>query len=500
MLLTSQPMPAPQNADQQRAYEFIIIGTGFAGLAMGAQLKRRGQHDFVMLERASDVGGTWRDNHYPGAACDQPSHMYSLSFRLNPEWSSIFGTQPEIWRYLQQTAREEGLLSHIYFDTDVINAVWHETKKIWEIATSAGTYTARVLISAAGLLSEPKLPTIDGIETFEGSIFHSARWDHNVPLEGRNVAVIGTGASGVQIIPQVAKRAKHLTVFQRTPNWVTPRGDYQYSELEKGMFRREPQRLQALRVNMFWENEERFAARAAVPSLLEKATRVALAHLEAQIPDPVLRSRLTPNYAIGCKRILKSSDFYPALMRENVELITDRIERIDASAVITTGAIRHDIDALVLATGFEATEPPIANRIVGRDALRLDERWATGAVTYKTVAVNGFPNFFLLGGPNSGIGHNSQVYMFEAQIEHILAVLSHMGEHGVDAFEVSEQAVAAFTESLDRRAESSVWLTGGCDSWYVDERSGRVTTLWPDYSHSFQEEIPPLNGAAYRSV
>lgn len=497
---SSQLPPGHESVSDKRIFEFVIIGTGFSGLAMGAQLKRHGRGDFVILERANDVGGTWRDNHYPGAACDQPSHMYSLSFRLNPEWSSIFSAQPEIWRYLQDTARAEGLTPHIRFRTDVEKAAWDEERKVWTVSTTTGVYVGRVLISAAGLLSEPKLPDIEGIETFTGDVFHSARWDHSVPLDGRRVAVIGTGASGVQIIPQIACRTAHLSVFQRTPNWVTPRGDYQYNELEKGMFRREPQRLQALRTSMFWENEERFAARAAIPSLLAKATAVALAHLEAQIPDPVLRARLTPDYAIGCKRILKSSDFYPALNRDDVELVTDRIESIDATAVITRGGIRHEIDALVLATGFEATEPPIAKRIVGRGALSLDKRWSNGAEAYKTVAVSGFPNLFLVGGPNTGIGHNSQVYMFEAQIEHILAVLTHMDEHNLDALEVSESAETAFTENLDRRAGSSVWLTGGCNSWYIDARSGRATTLWPDYSHSFQEEIPPLDSNAYQPV
>ncbi|ANW66476.1 hypothetical protein BCA37_25505 [Mycobacterium sp. djl-10] len=486
--------------DPAGIYKYVIIGTGFSGLAMGAQLKRHNCHDFVILERADDVGGTWRDNHYPGAACDQPSHMYSLSFRLNPEWSSIFSAQPEIWRYLQDTARDEKLLPHIRFHSDVRQAVWDEGRKVWSLTTSSGTYVGRVLISAAGLLSEPKLPDIDGIDTFAGAFFHSARWDHTVRLDDRRVGVIGTGASGVQIIPQIAPRVKTLSVFQRTPNWVTPRGDYQYNDLEKGMFRREPQRLQSLRTSMFWENEERFAARAAVPSLLERATELALAHLKAQVPESSLRQRLTPDYAIGCKRILKSSDFYPALMRDNVDLITQRIHCIDATSVITTDGRRHELDALVLATGFEATEPPIAKRIVGRHGLSLDKRWANGAEAYKTVAVSGFPNLFLVGGPNTGIGHNSQVYMFEAQIEHILATLAHMDSQGIRAIEVTAAAESAFTASLDRRAGSSVWLTGGCRSWYIDSRSGRATTLWPDYSHTFQEEIPPLDVSAYVPV
>ncbi len=477
--------------------DVIIIGTGFSGLGLAAQLKRRGKDSFVVLERASDVGGTWRDNTYPGAACDQPSHMYSFSFRLNPEWSSIFSAQPEIWEYLRETARHEGILPHVRFDTEVIEAEWVTDENTWVVHTSRGDFRGRFLVSAAGLLSEPKLPDIAGLADFKGDLFHSARWDHDTSLEGTRVGIIGTGASGVQIVPELAKIADHVDVFQRSAHWVTPRGVHEYTAVEKGMFRKDPEALQRLRTQMFWENEERFAARAAVPALLDKLRGVALALLEEQVPDPELRRKLTPTFEIGCKRILKSSNYYPALMQEHVDLVTEGIDHIDATGIVTKDGVHHDLDALVLATGFEATDLPIARRIRGEGGRLLSERWANGAEAYNTTSVSGFPNFFVIGGPNTGIGHNSQVYMFESQIEHILGCWDYMTVHGMTQIEVCTDAEDRFRDGLDRRSASTVWFTGGCDSWYIDPRNGRLTTLWPDYSHMFQEEIAPFDPDAY---
>ncbi len=489
----------PPFDDETTVHDVVIIGTGFSGLAMAAQLKRRGNDSFVLLERADDVGGTWRDNTYPGAACDQPSHMYSFSFRLNPDWSSIFSEQPEILAYLQATAREEDLLPHVRFGADVELASWDASSHTWSVRTSRGTVLGKVLVSAAGLLSEPRLPDISGLADFRGDVFHSARWDESADLEGRRVGVIGTGASGIQIVPRIAPLLDRLFVFQRTPHWVTPRGDHRYSELEKRMYRRNPEKLQELRTSMFWENEERFAQRAGIPLLLAKVENVALALLEEQVPDVELRARLTPDYAIGCKRILKSSDYYPALMRENVELVSGGISHIEPDAVVDADGVRHEIDVLVLATGFEATEPPIAQHIEARGQT-LAERWAGGAEAYRTTSVSGFPNLFLIGGPNTGIGHNSQVYMFEAQVEHILGVLDLMSARGVDAVEVSRSAEAAFIETMEAKAATTVWMTGGCQTWYIDDRNGRLTTLWPDYSHTFQEQIPVVDAESYVSV
>lgn len=486
------------HTQQQNTADVLIVGTGFSGLAMGAQLKRRGNEDFIILERANDVGGTWRENRYPGAACDQPSHLYSFSFRLNPDWPSTFSAQPDILRYLQSTARDEGLLPHIRFNTELTSAHWDEDKQLWSVETSRGTFTARVLVSASGLLSEPKYPDIPGLDSFRGELFHSASWDENCDLTGKRVGVIGTAASGIQIIPEVAPIAEHLYVFQRTPNWIVPRYDQDYTEAEKAAFRTNPESMQKLRTQIFWENEERFAQRAAIPSLLARATELAERHLEAQVPDPELRKKLLPDYQLGCKRVLKSNDYYPALNRSNVTLETSDIDRIDANGITTADGSRHEIDVLVVATGFEATEPPIATRIFGLDNQSLATRWSGGAEAYQTTSVSSFPNLFIIGGPNTGIGHNSQVYMFEAQVQHVLQALDYMAAQGIGGLEVTAQAEDEFRDRLEKRASTTVWITGGCSTWYVDGRNGRLTTLWPDFSHVFQEEISTFAPAAYR--
>ncbi|KVD67988.1 flavin-containing monooxygenase [Burkholderia ubonensis] len=485
------------NTADNNVLDVIIIGTGFCGLGIASQLKRRGVTSMIILERAGDVGGAWRDNQYPGAACDQPSHLYSFSFRLNPDWPSVFSSQPAIWQYLRNTANEEGLLPFIHFNSDMEDARWDGDQQCWVVRGGSKVFRGKLLISAAGLLSDPKLPDIPGLESFSGEMFHSARWNHKSTLENKRVGVVGTGASAIQIIPEVAKVASRLTVFQRTAPWIVPRPDRDYTEAEKGMFRKLPSKMQELRTSIFWENEERFAQRAAVPSLLKKATDIALAHLEQQVPDPVLRKKLTPNYEIGCKRILKSSDYYPALARSNVELVTDGISKIDDRSVVTKSGERYELDALVLSTGFEATELPISRRIFGRNGQSLSSRWSDGAEAFATTSVSGFPNFFVLGGPNTGIGHNSQVYMFEAQMQHILRAIDSMRKKGADVLEVSQAAEDRFRDGIEKRASTTVWMTGGCATWYVDPRSGRLTTLWPDYSHVFQEEISAFNEADY---
>lgn len=477
--------------------DVIVIGTGFSGLGMASQLARHTDKTFVVLERANDVGGTWRDNHYPGAACDQPSHLYSLSFRPNPEWSSVFGDQAEIWKYLQDTAREEGLLPHIHFNSEVTWASWSEETNSWTVRTPLGEHRGRILVSASGLLSDPKLPAIPGLGEFAGDVFHSARWNHDVSLSGKRVAVVGTGASAIQLIPELAEEVEHLTVFQRTPPWVVPRPDRLYTEAEKGVFRKIPETMTELRSSIFWENEERFAQRAAIPALLAKVKAIALEHLVAQVSDPELRRKLTPDYEPGCKRILKSSNYYPAFERENVSLVASGLARIEGNELIGADGSRQTVDALVLCTGFEATEPPIAERIYGHEALSLSDRWRGGAEAYKATSVSGFPNFFVLGGPNTGIGHNSQVYMFEAQIKHVMRVLEHMDLAQIETVEVTEAAEARFRASLDDRSAGTVWLTGGCASWYIDDRNGRLTTLWPDYSHAFELEVSTFEASDY---
>lgn len=486
-------------ADIQR-HEYLIIGTGFAGIAMGAQLKRSGRHDFLILERAGDVGGTWRDNHYPGAACDVPSHLYSFSFRPNPTWSRIFSPQAEIQQYLRDTAEEEGLLEQIRFGRELVGADWDEATAEWVVRTSDGTFAARFLITATGHLSDPKYPDIAGLDQFDRPIFHSATWDDSLDLTGLRVGVIGSGASAIQIVPEMAKVASELVVFQRSPAYITPRHDRAYSKAEQRAFARAPELIEELRSELFWANEARFVERQAVPRLLEEVSQVALDHLGAQVSDPELRAKLTPEYRIGCKRILKSNDFYPALTEQHVTLETTGIDHAEAGAIVHVDGTRHELDVLVLATGFEAADLPIAHRITGRDGILLADQWQTGMQAYATTAVHNFPNLFIMNGPNSGLGHNSIIYIIEVQVEYIAAALDYTDAQGLTAIEVTREAEDAYAENLDQRSQGTVWLTGGCENWYVDPRNGRLTTVWPDFSHAFREENATFVPDAYRVV
>ena len=478
-------------------YRVAIVGTGFAGLGMAARLKRSGVDSFVVLERADDVGGTWRDNTYPGAACDVPSHLYSLSFRLNPDWSRVYAPQPEIHAYLRRTASEEGLTPHLRLGEDVLDAVWDGDA--WEITTSAGNYRAAVLVTATGHLCDPKLPDIPGLGSFGGRMFHSARWDHSAPIDGGRVGVIGSGASGVQIVPQIVDAATHVTVFQRSAPYLVPRPDRAYSPAERGMFRRLPEMMRDLREEFFWSGESRFPQRRMVDAFLAQIETVALGHLAAQVPDPALRAVLTPDYTIGCKRILVSSDYYPAVSRDDVSVETAPIRRVTATGVQTADG-HVPLDVLVLATGFEASDLPISHRIRGRGGVRLSERWADGEQALACTAIHGYPNLFVLNGPNSGLGAGSVVYMIESQIEYVMGALSHMASEQLSTLEATAEAEEAFAADLERRSQGTVWLEGGCSSWYVDPRNGRLTTIWPDFMSRFRAENGTFTPAGYATT
>ncbi len=468
--------------------EIIIVGTGFSGLGLGTKLARAGKRSFLLLERADDVGGTWRDNDYPGAACDVSSHLYSLSFRPNPDWTHVYSPQAEIHEYLRETAREEGLMPHIRFGCEVVGAEWDEVANLWRVSTSQGSFTSRVLVTAAGHLSDPKYPNIPGLDSFEGHLFHSAGWNHDVALESQRIGVIGTGASSIQIIPEVAEMASHLTVFQRSAPYVRPRPNRQYTPAEKRMFRRVPESLQELRAEMFWNNEARLVERQALPALLEAAAAVAHKHREAQVIDPEIREKLKPNFVYGCKRGLRSDDYYPTFNRENVTLECAGIDRVEGKRVIMTSGDVHELDVIIASTGFETTDLPISYIIKGRQGRSLADAWSGGMQAYATLAVSGFPNLFIMGGPNTGLGHNSAIYVIESQIDHILGALQFMAQRPDAVLEVSAEAENSYVEGVESRGEGTVWLSEGCQTWYVDPRNGRLTSLWPDFAHSFRRE------------
>lgn len=475
----------------------LIIGSGFAGLGMGVQLKRRGDDDFLILERAGDVGGTWRDNTYPGAACDVPSHLYSFSFRPNPDWSRVFSPGPEIQSYLQDTAHEEGLREHLRLNQNMEHARWDETEGRWHVLTPDHEYIAKFLITGTGHLADEAYPNIPGLDSFTGEKFHSARWDHSVPMEGKRIGVIGTGASAIQIVPEMAEIASELVVFQRTPSYIIPRGERAYTEGERRLFRRNPESITALRSELFWGGENTFAQRRAIPQFLEAGKKLALDHLSSQVPDPELRAKLTPDYEPGCKRVLISNTFYPALQSPVTTLESSALASVDGSTVTAASGAEYELDVLVFATGFEATEPPYAKLVHGRGGLNLSTHWEQGMQAYDSVTVAGFPNLFSINGPNTSLGHNSIVYIIESQIDYILGAMDYMTATGAEIIEPTPEAEEAYVRSIQDNAVGTVWLDGGCSSWYVDQRSGRLTLIWPDFGYAFRDANGTFHSEGY---
>jgi cation diffusion facilitator CzcD-associated flavoprotein CzcO len=475
-----------------------IIGSGFAGLGAAIRLKRDGIDDFLVFERACDVGGTWRDNTYPGCACDVESHLYSLSFALEPGWTRRFSRQPEIWAYLQRCAREFAILPHVRFKHEVQSAQWSDRARRWELDTTGGSFTADVLVVAAGPLSDPITPDLPGLSRFEGRAFHSAQWDHGIDLRGRHVAVIGTGASAIQFIPEIQKRVAALHLFQRTPAWVLPRPDGRIPASHQRLYRRLPilQRATRLAIYLFRES---FVVTFAHPALMRPARRLALWNMTRSIADPALRARLTPAYAMGCKRILLSSEYYPAVAQSNVEVVTTGIREIRPHAIVDGEGMERTVDTIIFATGFRPTDPPIARAIRGRKGLLLADAWQGSPKAHRGSTVSGFPNLFILLGPNTGLGHNSVVYMTEAQIDHLLGALRYMQTSGVRVIEPTPDAQGRWVNAIDRRMRGTVWMTGGCASWYVD-RTGRNSTLWPGSSWSFYRRVSRFRPADYQST
>jgi cation diffusion facilitator CzcD-associated flavoprotein CzcO len=471
-----------------------IVGAGFAGLGMAIHLKREGRGDFAVLERADEVGGTWRANHYPGCCCDVPSHVYSYSFELNPDWTRGFAPQHEILEYLKRCSRKYGIRPHIRFGHDVEEARWNDAECRWEIRTSRGELTADVLVNAGGALSEPRDPDIPGLERFTGTSFHSAKWDHDHDLAGERVAVIGTGASAIQFVPAIQPEVGKLHLFQRTAPWVIPRFDHQITRAEHTLLRI-PGMPKAVRETLYWLLESRVVGFRR-PRLMKLADRVARWHLKRQVGDRELRRKLLPGYIMGCKRILISDDYYPSLTHDNVEVVTDPIAEVRERSIVTQDGTEREVDTIVFGTGFSVTKQPIAKRIRGKDGRTLDEHWATTMRAYKGTTVPGFPNFVIMTGPNTGLGHNSMVYMIESQLEYVLDCLRTVKARGARSFEVKPDAVERYNAALDRAMDGTVWTAGQCQSWYLDD-TGRNTTLWPSYSYAYRRITRRFDPDAY---
>ncbi|HEX5089215.1 MAG TPA: NAD(P)/FAD-dependent oxidoreductase [Nocardioides sp.] len=483
--------------------DHVIIGAGFAGLCTAIKLQEDGETDFVVLEKCSDVGGTWRDNTYPGATCDVPSQLYSFSFAPY-DWSRSYSPQPEIQDYIRSVAERSGTLDRFVFDTPAEDASWDDATQRWTVRTQNGTWVSRTLVVGAGGLSAPRTPEIEGIETFQGRVFHSARWDHDADLAGKRVAVIGTGASAIQIVPELQKTLEatggHLDVYQRTAPWIIPRNDRVYPATERAALRRVPGLRRLYRTGIYWAHESYVPAFTLAPGLAAPATRAATLNITRAVKDPALRAKVTPYFKIGCKRILRSNDWYPALTADNVELVTDPIAKVTGNAIVTADGTEREIDVLVVATGFWTTELPITEHLTGRTGRTLAERWReSGMAAYKGTTVPEFPNLFMVVGPNTGQGHTSMIFIIESQVAYIRDALRHLRRSGAASVEPLPEATDRWNRTLQQRMRRTVWTRGGCHSWYLDAH-GRNTTLWPRTTADFRRRLASFDADAYRVV
>jgi cation diffusion facilitator CzcD-associated flavoprotein CzcO len=477
--------------------DIAIVGAGFGGLGMAINLDRAGRTDFVVLERADDVGGTWYANSYPGCQCDVPSNLYSFSFAPKHDWTHVYPEQPQILDYLRECVTRFGIGDRIRLNCELTEAAWDGEARRWRLDTSDGQLTARVLIPAPGLLSEPVLPPIPGLDRFAGTLFHSARWNHEHDLTDERVALLGTGATAIQIAPRIQPTLKRLTVFQRTPPWILPHPDREVSERTKRLYRALPIAQKLSRAAIYGMRETMVLGFVVNPKLLKLQETVAKVQLRHQVKDPQLREKLTPNYAIGCKRVLLSSDWYPTVTAPNAEVVTERIERVEGNAIGTADGTSREFDTIIFATGFSPTDPPIARRLRGADGRTLSEHWQGSPQAYVGTTLAGFPNLFMLYGPNLNLGHSSIVYMLESQIGYVMEGLRAMDARNAATLEVKPEVQDAWNDYLQERLAGTVWDTGGCKSWYLDA-NGRDSVMWPDFTFNFRRRVSDFDTSDYR--
>jgi cation diffusion facilitator CzcD-associated flavoprotein CzcO len=479
--------------------DIAILGAGFSGIGLGISLLQAGRSDFAILEQEDEIGGTWRDNTYPGAGCDTESHLYCFSFGLNLAVSRVYARQPEILAYMHRLVAENALKSHIRLGNKVSNLRWDDANRLWHITLSDGQMlTARNFAAGWGQLNRPQIPVIPGQANFAGPAFHSARWRHDVDTRGKRVGSIGNAASAVQYIPEIAPGAKRLTVFQRSPNWIVPRLDRAYTQSELHDYRTIPDHFAAHRRELFAWRESTFLRMKAGSADALEVEQIALAHLAEQVPDPDLRAKLTPDYPLGCKRILRSDDYYPAIARSNVSLVTSPIERIVPEGVVTVDSVLHEMDILIYGTGFETRSFQGPMDIHGRSGRDLRRVWQGGANAYLGIFVAGFPNFFLLYGPNTNLGHNSVLMMLEAQFGAILQALAWQDEVDGAALDVREDVMAEYDAAVQAQMDDSAWA-GNCNSWYKDP-NGRVINNWFGTVEKYQEMINDLDRSVFNLV
>ncbi len=472
--------------ETQKHIPIAIIGSGFAGLGMAIRLKEAGIEDFVIFERAEEVGGTWRDNTYPGCACDIESDLYSYSFAPNPNWSRTWSPQPEILAYLRSCATRFGVHSHIKFRQNLEKAIWDDASKQWQLTISGYPFTCQVLISCMGALTEPLVPALRGLEQFRGKIFHSARWDKDHKLAGRKVAVLGTGASAIQFIPEIQPVVEQLYVFQRTPAWILPSYNPKLSESKNRRFSAFPllQKLSRLR---FYLLHESMGIAFRFPLFMKHFEKFAKNYLRRKVADSVLRAKLTPNYAMGCKRILISSRYYPAIQSHNVEVIAEAVEEIRPNSVVTSEGKEREVDTIILGTGFRLSDMHSSKELLGRNGQTLLDYWQGSPKAHLGTTIADFPNLFFVFGPNTGLGHNSVILMAESQMTYIRKAIQWMRKMKVASLEPRPESQAAFNRVLDRKMINTVW-NSGCKSWYLDG-TGRNSLLWPGSVGSFRRRL-----------
>jgi cation diffusion facilitator CzcD-associated flavoprotein CzcO len=474
-----------------------VVGAGFGGLGMAHALREAGIEDFVVLDRGDTVGGTWRDNTYPGCGCDVASHLYSFSWAPNPNWSRSYSRQPEILAYLEDVARRFDLLRHVVLGVEVGNSRWDEQRALWVLETSRGPLTADILIGAGGPLSAPSTPNLPGLSEFPGPAFHSAQWRHDVDLTGKRVGLVGTGASAVQIVPEIQPKVGRLTLFQRTPPWVIPKGDHRLSNAEHTLYRRFPKLTKVPRAGNYLFREASVPAFVLQPALMRLGELVSRQMIKRQVSDPKLRELVTPDYRLGCKRVLPANEYYPALGQFNVHLVPHAVTGFEGSTAIAADGSRHELDVVILGTGFHVTDLPIGEHAFGRDGRSMNEFWREhGQSGLRGTTANGFPNLFLVLGPNSGLGHSSMIYIIESQVRYVTEAIAAMTVARLAAIEPRDDVQRRYNKTLQRRMKRTVWATGGCSSWYQNDQ-GQVTALWPGSTLRFRHDTKNVDLREY---
>jgi cation diffusion facilitator CzcD-associated flavoprotein CzcO len=466
--------------------DIVIVGTGFSGMGMAMKLRESGRTDFVVIEKADDVGGTWRDNTYPGAECDIQSHMYSFSYELNPGWSREYSAQPEIWAYMQDVAKKNKLYDLIHFNTELTGAVWDEDRLRWTVTTSQETYDTRVLISGIGGLHIPNIPKLKGAETFTGPHFHSAQWQHDVDLTGKKVAVIGTGASAIQFLPQIAPEVGQLDVYQRTAPWVVPKHNHDIKGRKKAFISKVPGGTRFYRNSRYWFNEgQQLGFTGPLQNITKLMEKQVSKYIRKTVHDPETAEKLIPDYRLGCKRVLKTDNYIPIYNRDNVSLITDGIEEIRPDGILATDGTFREADVIIYGTGFHVTDAFEWVHVTGKGGRDLSKTFQEhGIETYLGISVSHFPNFFFMLGPNTALGHNSVVFMIEQETKWIIKMLDTMDARGAQAVEPTPEAQREFNDQLQEKVSKGVWSQGGCTSWYLDSK-GKNRTIWPGFTFRY---------------